>query len=63
MKEYEDGVSFPMIVGNKKIFVLGDNRNASLDSRSVEVGEIDEKMVSGKVIAILYPFNRVATLG
>ena len=32
------------------VFVLGDNRNNSLDSRSYEIGMVDERRILGKVI-------------
>ena len=45
-----------MIVPEGELFVMGDNRNYSIDSR--EFGTIDESDVVGKMIAILLPFKR-----
>ena len=42
-----------------KLFVMGDNRPVSLDSRSDSVGLIDEKAVLGKAFVRLYPFNEI----
>ena len=41
-----------------KLFVLGDNRAVSLDSRSPEIGLIDVKDVIGKAQFVVFPFNR-----
>ncbi len=40
------------------IFVMGDHRNDSLDSRSNSVGQIDERYIMGRVILRLTPFER-----
>lgn len=39
------------------IFVMGDNRNNSSDSRVEAIGMIDTRMVIGKVHFVLFPFN------
>ncbi len=39
------------------IFVMGDNRNASTDSRYVRVGLVDERDVLGKASLVLLPFS------
>ncbi len=48
-------VEFPVTVDEGKLFVMGDNRNISLDSRSSKIGLIDERYVLGKVLFRVYP--------
>ena len=48
-------VEFPLTVDEGKIFVMGDNRNVSLDSRSSKIGLIDENYILGKALIRLYP--------
>jgi signal peptidase I len=43
------------VVGEGKIFVMGDNRNNSKDSRSREYGEINENRILGRVVIRLAP--------
>ena len=44
------------------LFVLGDNRNVSADSRSAEVGFVDERRVLGKVLCRLTPFSKMGSV-
>lgn len=39
------------------IFVLGDNRNSSSDSRNVTLGAVDERYVLGKAVWVVFPFR------
>jgi len=39
------------------VFVLGDNRNASTDSRKSEIGMVDERLIIGKVYMVIFPIN------
>ena len=45
------------------LFVLGDNRNVSADSRSVQVGFVDERSVLGKVLFRVTPLNKFGKVG
>ncbi len=46
-----------MVVPEGCIYVMGDNRNDSSDSRHVELGTVDERQVLGKVHFVLLPFG------
>ncbi|MBQ9551764.1 MAG: signal peptidase I [Clostridia bacterium] len=50
-------VSFPLTVPEGTIFVMGDNRNRSLDSRSNRIGFIDDRYVLGHVLLRVKPFG------
>ena len=40
------------------IFVMGDNRNQSADSRYPDIGVVDARCVIGHGVAVVFPFNR-----
>lgn len=51
----------PVTVGAREVFVVGDNRNGSKDSRNPTVGSIPYSKVVGRVVAVVYPFNEFET--
>ena len=67
-----EGVSFPLKVEPGCVFVMGDNRNASKDSRSLEIGLIDKREILGKAVFLMFPgtddgkfhqdFNRIGVV-
>ena len=50
-----------VILGDEEFFVLGDNRNASKDSRSF--GPVNRTFITGKVLFRGWPFDRVQLFG
>ena len=49
------GVQYPLTVEKGCIFVMGDNRMNSTDSRSTQIGQIDCREVIGKAIFCIFP--------
>lgn len=52
-----EGMDFPLTISEGCLFVMGDNRAVSKDSRSPDIGLIDKREVLGKAIFLLFPGN------
>ncbi len=52
----------PEVIPEGKLFVMGDNRQVSLDSRRAEIGLIDVENVIGKAQFVAFPFSEFGYL-
>lgn len=51
-----------VVVPEGCVFVMGDNRVNSTDSRKLYIGPINKKLIIGKARCILFPFSKIGTL-
>lgn len=69
----DEGTEFPLTVPEGSIFVMGDNRNRSDDSRNSALGTVDTRYVIGRAVFLLFPgadevteerdFGRIGLIG
>ena len=43
------------------VFVMGDNRNDSTDSRDERIGMVDTRDIIGKVVYVAFPFDNIGS--
>lgn len=51
----EEGTQFPLTVPEGSVFLMGDNRNHSNDSRDSSLGPVDTRLLIGKAVFLLFP--------
>lgn len=49
----------PQTVPEGCVFFMGDNRNASSDSRRAQIGMVDERLIVGKVLLRVFPLDSI----
>ena len=51
----DEGLAFPVTVPENCVFLLGDNRNNSKDSRYPDLGPVDVRSIIGKAVILAFP--------
>ena len=57
-----EGTKFPLTVPEGSVFVMGDNRNNSSDSRDSRLGVVDDRYILGRVLLRIFPFGRIGSI-
>jgi len=61
-EQYTSGLVVPTKIPEGKLFVMGDNRQNSADSRDERIGLVDEEEIYGEAFVRLFPFDKIGLL-
>ena len=61
-KELYNARQYPYVVEEGQVFVMGDNRDHSTDSRGDLIGPVDERRILGKVVMRVMPLNKFGSV-
>ena len=58
----ECDIEFPYQVPENRIFVMGDHRATSVDSRSTSIGCISDEFIIGRIVFRFWPVGELGTV-
>lgn len=59
----ECNIEFPYQVPEERLFVMGDHRSVSIDSRNTTIGCISQEQIVGKLVFRIWPFDIWGVIG
>ncbi len=62
LEQFTSGIVGPLLIPEGKLFVMGDNRQNSADSRDERIGLISYDQVYGEAVIRLFPFDEIGLL-
>lgn len=58
----DTNIELPYQVPDEKVFVMGDHRSTSVDSRNTAVGCVAQEQVVGRILFRVWPFDQIGTI-